>query len=49
MFMNLITNSLKFRRDSVPLHIEIGVSDAVDAHASNHRAFFLSDNGMGMV
>ena len=48
VFMNLITNSLKFSRESVPLHIEIGVSETVYTDTTELTQFFVSDNGLGM-
>ncbi|UCG38098.1 MAG: hypothetical protein JSV00_07800 [bacterium] len=47
VFMNLLTNSLKFRREGVAPRIEIGVAEEADKNSS-HRVFFFRDNGKGI-
>ncbi|MBN2720097.1 MAG: hypothetical protein JXR72_03230 [Proteobacteria bacterium] len=49
VFMNLISNSLKFFREGVPPRIEIGTTEVRDFPApATHQWFFVRDNGIGI-
>lgn len=50
VFMNLISNSLKFSREGVPPRIEVGFTEIKDTPApAAHRWFFVRDNGVGIT
>lgn len=52
LFMNLISNSIKYRKKDVPVRIEVscGISDCIDLQNPNRKfhRISVSDNGMGI-
>jgi PAS domain S-box-containing protein len=49
LFKNLVSNSLKYARENIPLEIEIGLStEHSEEIPSNYRVFFFKDNSIGI-